>query len=75
MTSALGMTQKELLDLSEHITSGSDTWGHSFCGYSVGLGGGVDLKIPKFVFANRIMYFIIYKCVFRKYLENIWKVL
>lgn len=63
MTSALGMTQKELLDLSEHITSGSDTWGHSFCGNSVGL-GGVDLKIPKFVFADRIMYFTVYKCIF-----------
>lgn len=54
MTSALGMTQKELLDLSERITSGSDTWGHSFCGF--GWGGGSDLKIPKCMFANNIFY-------------------
>lgn len=72
MTSALGMTQKELLDLSEYITSGSDTWGHSFCGY-LGRGGGSDLKIPKFVSVNRIIYFTFYKYIFssvRKYLEG-----
>lgn len=63
MTSALGMTQKELLDLSEYITSGSDTWGHSFlCIF--GGGTGSDLKIPKFVFANRIIYFTVYQYMF-----------
>lgn len=62
MTSALGMTQKELLDLSERITSGIDTWGHSFCGYLVR--GESDLKTPKFVFTNRMMYFTIYKYIF-----------
>lgn len=72
MTSALGMTQKELLDLSEYITSGSDTGGHSFCGYLVGAGGGgaSGLKIPKFVFVNKIIDFKFYKYM----LSSVYKI-
>lgn len=59
------MTQKELLDLSEHITSGNETWGHSL------------LAIFCYLLKNQGLWLLTqvdFTVLFIKYLDTVVKV-